>query len=78
MSTLHQGRAVIELGQKGWEAVRLFPNPTSVAEVTVGGPIYLTNTQRQMIVVDSTGTAYPVDLSLETATKNPPAFSPSP
>lgn len=78
MSTLQQGRTVIELCQKGWEAVRLFPDPPSVSEATIGGPIYLTNAQRKMIVVDSTGTAYSVDLSLETATKNTPVFSPTP
>lgn len=72
MSTLYQMRAVVELTNQGWEAVR-FPD-RDVEHAVLGGNTYMVNKQHTMIVVDAKGDAYEVDIGLETAKTKPPIY----
>ena len=75
MSSFKHVQTVMELTQQGWEALR-FPQPADTGEMIVGGVTYLANAQREMLVVDSTGNAYLVDISLLTAQRQPPVYTP--
>ena len=59
MATMEQARAVIEWSERGWTAVR-FPN-TTMEEMRIGGPVFLTNNQQRLIMVDNDGQAYEVN-----------------
>lgn len=74
MSTLNQMRSVVDLTNQGWEVVRFPDRPDD--NIMCGGPTYMANSANQMIVVVSSGHAYRVDITLETACKNGACFTP--
>lgn len=75
MSSLYQVRSVVELTNQGWEALR-FPD-RDIENLIFGGNIYMANKNHDIIVVDSQGDAYTVDVRLETAKSNPPIYTSS-
>lgn len=72
MSSLNQMRSVVELTNEGWEVVR-FPDPKEA--LVLGQPTYMANADKQMIVVDATGNAYPIDITLSTAQLRTPVYT---